>query len=87
MSIPTEPTIIGEIRLNARDVARVDLSSFNGRPVVSVREWYSKGEGDDLKPTPKGITLSVEHLPTLAPLLGAALSRARADGLLPQEGD
>ena len=79
------PTIIGDHPLNGRDVLRVEISEYNGRPVVSARKWYDAGAGV-LKPSPKGITVALGHLPMLAALMNKALDHAKAGGLLNSDG-
>lgn len=81
----TTTVIVGEFPLNGRDLVRAELSTFNGRQVVGLRKWYRPEEGDP-RPTSKGLTVAIHHLPKLAALASEALARARADGLIEPEG-
>ena len=75
------PVIVGAFDLNASDVVRVELGSFNGRDVIGFRKWFRSADGS-VRPTSKGLTVAVRHLPNLARLANEALARARADGLI-----
>jgi hypothetical protein len=81
---PDAPAItIGSIALNSRDVVRCDIGTFNGRAVFHLRKWY--WDGAETKPTPKGLSVALVHLPAIAALVNEALARAIADGLLPND--
>lgn len=79
------PIIISEWDRNAREIVRVALDQFNGRHTVNVRVWYR--DGDSVKPSKTGITLSIKHLPQLATALSLALTVAREAGLVDGEGE
>lgn len=79
------PLVIAEWDRNSREVVRVDLHEFNGRAVFGARVWYR--DGDQLKPTKMGLTLSVKHLPALTDALGKALARAIELGLVEEGGE
>lgn len=79
------PVLVRAWDRNAREVVRVALDKFNGRPTINVRVWYR--DGGDLKPSKSGITLSVKHIPALAESLNAALARAGELGLLDDGGE
>jgi|SRR5690349_45004 transcriptional coactivator p15 (PC4) len=75
---------IGELRANARETLRVSLDQFQGHQLVNFRKWFP---GEDGNPRPgKGGAVNVRHLPRLAELIGAALAKAVADGLIPEPG-
>ena len=74
--------VIRDIEKNSREVVRVAIDEFNGRPLVAIRQWFRPDSGDELRPTAKGINVSVKHLPELAAALAEAEARARAEGLL-----
>jgi hypothetical protein len=78
----TADIIVGEFPLNSRDIVRVSIGVFNGNPVIAARKWFRPSEDGEAKPTPKGLTIALRHLPMLAALTSAALDRARADGLI-----
>jgi hypothetical protein len=59
----------------------VRLCELEGQMLVDVRKYYSAADGT-LKPTPKGIALSIRKLPELAVAIGRALKRAHELGLL-----
>jgi hypothetical protein len=78
------PIVIAEWERNSREVILVALDLYNGRHTVNARVWYR--EGDELKPSRSGLTLTVKHLPALAEAIGKALDAARELGLLTDGG-
>jgi hypothetical protein len=63
---------------------RVALDKYNGRLTINARVWYRDGDG--VKPSKSGLTLSVTHLPALAEAIGRALASARDLGLIERPG-
>lgn len=43
------PLVVAEWDRNSREVVRVALDQYNGRPTVNARVWYR--DGDELKPS------------------------------------
>lgn len=86
MSTPTEPAgyvTIAQWDKNDREVIRVALSEFRGKPTIEARVWYRDPAGE-LQPSRQGLTCNVRHLPSIARALSDALVEHR--GLLPDEG-
>jgi hypothetical protein len=75
------PIVVRQWAKNAQHQVRVALDEYGGRPVVDVRVWYLD-EARQLKPTPKGLTISIAHIGQLAEALAEAFTRAKAEGLL-----
>lgn len=75
---------IGSIPLKSGAQYRVEITNFTGVYTVGIRRWYLNDDGE-LKPTPTGINVAVEHLPAIARLMREAKKRAEADGLLPKK--
>jgi cation transport regulator ChaB len=73
--------IIADIPKNTREVLRVELDEFSGRQLISARTWYR--DGDDLKPTAKGLSIDIKHLSALREAIAEAEAQAKAAGLLP----
>jgi hypothetical protein len=84
-SQPSFPIIIAEWDRNSREIIRVALDLYNGRHTINARVWYR--DGDDVKPSKSGLTLSVTHLPALAEAIGRALASARDLGLIEGPGN
>jgi len=63
----------------------VSLRSYQGRALIDVRQSFTNAEGK-LQPTSKGVAMAVLRLPELAASINRALAKARALGLLPDEG-
>jgi hypothetical protein len=64
-----------------RDAIVVSLSTYENRNLISVRTYTTSQDGKML-PTAKGLAMVVARLPELAKAINAALSKARALGLL-----
>lgn len=60
-------------------ILRVSQELYQGHLRIDCRVWYHTrpGDGDTLRPTPKGLNIGMRDIP---PLL-AALQQAAADGL------
>ena len=55
-----------EFKKNATDLIRIERKYFMGLDVVDVRTYYPpRGEGDDYRPSAKGICFQVHLLPKL----------------------
>jgi hypothetical protein len=68
-----------------RDIATVvSLGSHEGVNIVHVREYYTDHAGC-MKPSTRGIAMSVRRLPELSRAVRLALEKARALDLLPEE--
>jgi hypothetical protein len=63
----------------------VSLSSYEGTNIVNVREHFIGSDGC-MRPTTKGIAMSVRRLPELSRAVRAALEKARSLNLLPDDG-
>ena len=75
------PHTVAEWQKNTRETIRVSLSEYHGRAIIDCRQWYSGNDGE-LKPSPKGLSLAVSHLPALADAIGKAMDLARKHGLV-----
>jgi hypothetical protein len=70
---------------NHTEHVRVELSEYEGHPLINVRIWQTGSDGID-RPTVKGIAMAVRKLPALASALVKAEARARELGLIDDEG-
>jgi hypothetical protein len=80
------PVIIARWQRNARDTVMVRIDQYGGDTVIDIRTWWTSPTGE-LNPGPKGITLSIRHLPLLAGALAKADATARQLGLLTEPDD
>jgi hypothetical protein len=80
------PVTIAEWQKKSRESILVRLDSFKGKATICARLWYRDSEGE-LKPSPKGLTVAVHHLPQLATAMNDALETARHMGLISEGGD
>jgi hypothetical protein len=74
-------TIIAEIEKNSREVIRVTLGDFNGRPIAGARVWF-RADDSGWRPSKAGIAFKVELLPAVAEAMARAVDQARAADLL-----
>ena len=65
-----------------REEIRVFLDRFKGHSVISLRTFYRPRDGAEMRPTNKGLTVSIRHVPGLAQALAKAEREGRALGLL-----
>ena len=77
MSKATTPEIAPfcrDIPKNAREVLRVQRTTYKGHELIDLRVWYpSDTNGGELRPSPKGVAIRVELLgAVLAALKGVA---------------
>ena len=61
---------------------RVQLQTFKGYELCSVRVWYRERDDEALKPGKNGLTLRVAKLPDLRDAIDNAISAAKAEGSL-----
>jgi Transcriptional Coactivator p15 (PC4) len=83
----TEPIEIAKFWKSARDRTkhvRVELSEYEGHPLVNIRVWQTGSDGTD-RPTKQGIALAIRKLPELAAALNMAEAMARELRLLESE--
>jgi Transcriptional Coactivator p15 (PC4) len=82
-----EPIPIAKFFKSARDRTkhvRVELSEYEGHPLINVRVWQTGSDGID-RPTVQGIALAIRKLPELSAALVKAHKVARERGLLPPD--
>jgi hypothetical protein len=63
----------------------VSLSAYEETNIINVREHFVGTDGI-MRPTTKGVAMSVRRLPELSRAVRAALEKARALNLLPEDG-
>jgi Transcriptional Coactivator p15 (PC4) len=71
---------------NHSEHVRVELSEYEGHPLINVRIWQTGSDGID-RPTTKGIAMAVRKLPELASALARAETKARELGLIDDESE
>lgn len=59
--------IIKDIKRNANEIIRIEVSEFKGRDLINIRIWYQAIAGGDVvfKPTQKGVTLNIAEFEEL----------------------
>lgn len=86
MSSVTLPIVIARWARSANDTIMVRLDQYMGSTVICIRAWWTSRTGE-LRPGRSGITMSVDHLPSLADALAKAEATARQLGLLTEPDD
>jgi hypothetical protein len=80
---PKSPLTKAKAVRNTRgERVRVRLQKFKGKDQVDIRAWY-RADDNELKPSPRGIRLSVDQLPRFARILGRKCRLAHTRGLIP----
>lgn len=64
--------MIHEFQKNALEIVRVEIKEFRDQDYLNIRVWFEPDNGNEYKPSPKGITLNVELLPELQKALKKA---------------
>jgi hypothetical protein len=49
--------ILYEANLNDKQVLRISVAKYNGRPSVSIRKWY-RSENGEVRPTRQGVAIT-----------------------------
>jgi hypothetical protein len=81
-----EPVIVSQFWKNrSHDAVVTTLSTIENRNIVDVRT-HVMNEGR-LVPTTKGVSMAVLRLPDLAKAINKALAKAKALGLLDDQGE
>ncbi len=75
------PIIVAEWPRNGRELVRIALDYYRSCFTIDVRSWWRDTDGV-FKPSPRGLTLAVKHVPALADALSKALQRAELLGLI-----
>jgi Transcriptional Coactivator p15 (PC4) len=75
------PLAVSQWEKNSREAFRVSLTEYKGKALVDCRIFYL-GDDGEYKPSPKGISATLNHLPALADGICKALAIARHQGLV-----
>jgi hypothetical protein len=68
-----------------RDLVQVQISEYRNKPIIDCRLWYTATDGE-LRPGPKGLTLTLDALPRLSQAILEAVAYAKANGMLSKGG-
>jgi len=71
----SEEKVIHQFKKNANERVRISFSTFKGKRLLNLRVYYNAAkEGEDWRPTPKGLTLRRELIPELKEAIDKALA-------------
>ena len=83
----SEPIEIGKFFKNRKgDVIVVQIKQFEGVVFADARQFFTDSDGIS-RPTKKGLAISLRQLPELITLLGKALTKAHALGLVREDDE
>jgi len=57
--------VIASFEKNSMEEVRVSLTEFKGKALIDLRVYYQPEDGEEKRPTKKGITISPEKFPEL----------------------
>jgi Transcriptional Coactivator p15 (PC4) len=82
-----EPIVIDRFFKNRRrsDVIVTTLSTYQDKNIVDVRQYFTNENGQ-LRPTGKGVAMGIGRLVELQAAIAKAVSKAKALGLLDDDG-
>lgn len=74
--------VIETIKKNALDEIRAELSEYRRHDLIAIRVYSNFGDGEEKKPTKKGLSCNVSLIPVLREALEKAEAEARQAGVL-----
>ena len=84
--ITKKPTVDNNLEItlpkNARETYRIALERYHGVPCIDARVWYLDDDSGELKPTRKGLAISLENWPSVRAALAQFDKDLHAAGLL-----
>ena len=75
--------LIAKFEKNASEEVWVQLREFRGHQLLDVRVHYRPDDGNEARPTKKGISISVNLIPKVQKAVGEALEALKAGGIEP----
>jgi len=74
-----------DVAKNSRELYRLQLTTFKGHDLATIRVFYRIDGSDEMRPGKSGIAVRVERLVEFHGALSKTIDAARASGLLPPE--
>ena len=68
--------LIDTFKKNDVEEVRIQLQEYKGYDLVDIRVWFTAADGQEPRPTRKGITLKTELLPDLERAVKKAVKEA-----------
>jgi hypothetical protein len=63
--VMTSEKLVATIEKNSREQIKIALNIFKDNPLIQIRTYAAYKEGDEYKPTQKGVAMNVNLLPQL----------------------
>ncbi|MFH0811420.1 MAG: transcriptional coactivator p15/PC4 family protein [Pseudomonadota bacterium] len=57
--------VIASFEKNSFEEVRISLTEFKGKDLIDLRVYYRPEDGEEMRPTKKGVTISPEKFPEL----------------------
>ena len=57
--------VIASFEKNSFEEVRISLTNFKGKDLIDLRVYYRPDDGEEMRPTKKGITISLEKFSEL----------------------
>lgn len=57
--------VIASFEKNSFEEVRISLTEFKGKDLIDLRVYYRPDDGEEMRPTKKGVTISPEKFPEL----------------------
>lgn len=72
--------VIASFEKNSMEEVRISLTTYKGKNLIDLRVYYQPEDGEEKRPTKKGITISPEKFPELKKAMGALEKALQAKG-------
>jgi len=53
--------VIDTFPKNTMEQVRTQLTEYKGYKLIDIRVWYKQKDGEEYKPSKKGLTLGIDH--------------------------
>ena len=72
--------VIASFEKNSMEEVRISLTTYKGKNLIDLRVYYQPEDGEEKRPTKKGITISPEKFPELKKAIEAVEKALQAKG-------
>lgn len=72
--------LIASFEKNSMEEVRISLTTYKGKNLIDLRVYYQPEDGEEKRPTKKGITISPEKFPELKKAIEALEKALQAKG-------
>lgn len=72
--------VVASFEKNSMEEVRISLTTYKGKNLIDLRVYYQPEDGEEMRPTKKGITISPEKFPELKKAIEALEKALQAKG-------